>query len=113
VSVEVAVGQRDEGAFGGDRGERDLDLAGLDGVGLDLTLGRDVPGEYDAFRWFRWSLWLPSAWSTARWNEVSDRVQKASKWLRTSSNTSGKAREAALMLPKVSVDAYEAAAAAE
>jgi hypothetical protein len=47
VPVEVPVGQHHPGTAGSQRGERDLDLAGAAGIGLDLPLQVDVPAEAD------------------------------------------------------------------
>ena len=41
----MPMGEDDAGPFGRELGEGDLDLAGAVGVGLDLPLRRDVPGE--------------------------------------------------------------------
>src|SRR4051794_18774055 len=47
VAVEVAVSEVDAGAVSVDRGEGDLDFAGVFGLGFQLPVGRDVPGQYE------------------------------------------------------------------
>jgi hypothetical protein len=48
VAVEVAVLETGLGLLGADRGEGDLDLAGVLGVGLELERGAEIPAADEA-----------------------------------------------------------------